>query len=71
MLRFPGTGQKELSILFTRRQAGPGGPMPMNATAPPQNLIQTAADQDHATYVVTRDNTEMQQVVAPITLTYR
>ena len=72
VLRFEGTGQKELSVLFTRqRQAGQGGALPMDAIPAPRNLIQTAAEQDRATYVVTRDNTGLQQVVAPITLTYR
>ena len=77
VLRFEGTGQKELSVLFTRqRQAGQGGALPMDAIPAPRNLIQTAADrrespEDRATYVVIRDNTGLQQVVAPITLTYR
>ena len=72
VLRFEGSGQKELSVLFTRqRQAGQGGALPMDAIRAPRNLIQTAADQDRATYVVIGDNTGLQQVVAPITLTYR
>lgn len=72
VLRFEGSGQKELSVLFTRqRQAGQGGALPMGSIPAPRNLIQTAADQDRATYVVTGGNTGLQQVVAPITLTYR
>ena len=69
-LRFTGSGQKQLFVMFSRRPQ----------TVEPQslgrlargNLVETPAEQERATYVVSGlGDAAAQQVIVPVTLTYR
>ena len=69
-LRFTGSGQKQLFVMFSSRPQ----------TVEPQslgrlargNLVETPAEQERATYVVSGlGDAATQQVIVPVTLTYR
>ena len=69
-LRFTGSGQKQLFVMFSSRPQ----------TVEPQsigrlargNLVETPAEQERATYVVSGlGDAATQQIIVPVTLTYR
>jgi hypothetical protein len=69
-LRFEGSGQKQLYVLLSRR---PQTVAPLSLGGLTRgDLMKSQADQERATYVVSgpRDSAA-QQVVVPVTLTYR
>jgi len=69
-LRFTGSGQKQLFVMFSRR---PQTVEPQSlATVARGKLVQTPAEQERATYVVSGlGEASAQQVIVPVTLTYR
>jgi hypothetical protein len=69
-LRFEGSGQKQLTVMLSRR-AQTVAPLSIGSLAR-DNLVESSADRERATYVVSgpRD-AGAQQVVVPVTLTYR
>jgi hypothetical protein len=69
-LRFEGSGQKALFVMLSRR---PQAAIPLSpGNLARGNLVETSADQDRATYVVSGLlGAGAQQVVVPVTLTYR
>jgi hypothetical protein len=69
-LRFEGSGQKQLYVLLSRR---PETVFPRSlGSLARDNLVETSPDQERATYVVSGARaTGAQQVVVPVTLTYR
>jgi hypothetical protein len=69
-LRFEGSGQKQLYVMLSRR---PQTVVPASlGTLARGNLVETSADRDRATYVVSGlREAGAQQVVVPVTLTYR
>ncbi|MGD0772400.1 MAG: hypothetical protein ABSC05_06205 [Candidatus Solibacter sp.] len=69
-LRFQGSGQKQLYVMFSRR---PRTVDPQSfAALARDNLVQSSAEQERATYVVNGPSDAVaQQVVVPVTLTYR
>ena len=69
-LRFEGSGQKQLTVMLSRR-AQTVAPLSLGSLAR-DNLVESSADRERATYVVSgpRD-AGAQQVVVPVTLTYR
>jgi hypothetical protein len=66
-IRFEGSGQKLVYLMFSTRAQTVTAPA--LATLPRGNPIGTSADAEHATYIVT--GAGEQQVVVPVTLTYR
>jgi hypothetical protein len=69
-LRFTGSGQKQLYVMFSRR---PQTVDPQSlGTVARGNLVETSAEPEHATYVVSgAGDAAAQQVIVPVTLTYR
>jgi hypothetical protein len=69
-LHFAGSGQDQLYLIFSRR---PQTVAPQSfGTLARDNVVQTSADQDHATYIVSEARgAATQQVVVTVTLTYR
>ena len=69
-LRFTGSGQKQLYVMFSRR---PQIVDPLSlGTVARGNLIETSAEPERATYVVSGSgDAGGQQVIVPVTLTYR
>jgi hypothetical protein len=69
-LRFTGSGQKQLYVMFSRR---PQTVDPASlGTVARGNLVETSAEPEHATYVVSgAGDAAAQQVIVPVTLTYR
>jgi hypothetical protein len=66
-LTFTGSGQKQLRILFSRSpQVAPAQSLESRAR---DNVMETPALQERATYVVAESRA--QQIVVPVTLTYR
>jgi len=69
-LRFEGSGQKQLYVLLSRRPRTVA-PLSLGSLAS-GDLVQTSPDQERATYVVSgARGAGAQQVVVPVTLTYR
>jgi hypothetical protein len=69
-LRFEGSGQKQLVVTLSRRPQAVAQ-LSLGALAR-DNLVETSSDQDRATYVVSGPREPgAQQVVVPVTLTYR
>jgi hypothetical protein len=69
-LRFTGSGQQKIYVMFSRR--------PLNVeprslgTVARGNLVQTLAEQERATYVVAGPgDAASEQIIVPVTLTYR
>jgi hypothetical protein len=69
-LRFTGSGQKHLYVMFSRR---PQTVDPASlGTVARGNLVETSAEPERATYVVSgAGDAAAQQVIVPVTLTYR
>ena len=69
-LRFQGSGQKQLTVIFSRRPQTVA-PLSLRSLAR-DNLVENSVDRERATYVVSgpRD-AAAPQVVVPVTLTYR
>jgi len=69
-LRFEGSGQKQLYVMLSRR---PQTVVPLSLRGLARNdLVETSPDQERATYVVSgAREAGAQQVVVPVTLTYR
>ena len=69
-LRFKGSGQKRLMVLLSRRPRTVA-PLSLEGLAR-DNLVQSAAGQERATYIVSGPRqAAAQEVVVPVTLTYR
>jgi hypothetical protein len=69
-LRFEGSGQKQLYVMLSRRPRSVN-PLSIGSLAG-DNLVETSAGQERATYVVSGlGPAGAQQVVVPVTLTYR
>ena len=69
-LRFEGSGQKQLYVMLSRRPRTVA-PLSLGSLAS-GDLVQTSPDQERATYVVSgARGAGAQQVVVPVTLTYR
>jgi len=69
-LRFEGSGQKQLYVLLSRRPRTVA-PLSLGSLAS-GDLVQSSPDQERATYVVSgARGAGAQQVVVPVTLTYR
>jgi hypothetical protein len=69
-LHFQGSGQKQLFVMFSRRPQTID-PKSIGAVAR-GNPVQTPAEQERATYVVSgAGDAAAQQVIVPVTLTYR
>jgi hypothetical protein len=66
-IRFEGSGQRVVYVMFSRR-AQIVNPQAL-ATIPRGNPVETSADAEHASYIVS--GAGEQQIVVPITLTYR
>jgi hypothetical protein len=69
-IRFEGSGQKPLNVLFSRR---PQNVNPQSlGTLARESLVETAPGPERATYVVSGSGeADVQQIVVPVTLTYR
>jgi hypothetical protein len=69
-LRFTGSGQKQLYVMFSRR---PQTVTPQSlGTLARGNLVETSAEPERATYVVSgAGDAGAQQIIVPVTLTYR
>jgi len=69
-LRFEGSGQKQLFVMLLRSPRTVA-PLSLGSLAR-GDLVETSADQERATYVVSGlHEAGAQQVVVPVTLTYR
>jgi hypothetical protein len=69
-LRYRRSGQKQLIVLFSRRPRTVA-PQSIDGLAR-DDLVRSSAGQEHATYIVAGPRQAgAQEVVVPITLTYR